>query len=372
MAPAAIGSFVAFQNAPIALAAAGLMAILAALVKQRREQSVQASHRNAVEMHNLRASIDLGHDHRKALVAAAKLASEEANTKLGALRAACSSAADGMRNVEAAATISEDEYKAASIALRDGHAQETKAFEALSVAQQALHSELVQVWQGILNRKREAKTQCHGVRAIEAQRIAARKKAHDDARESQLNDFLDQFFITQEKWPRIPKSALSALSSYGVETAADVTHDSVLKVPGFGAVRTRLLVDWRDRKARGFWFDSSKTNHSPQLGQLERKLTNERRQLERSIVKAKAQIDALVTTYNERIADNERGMIDAAIRLAQYKFDGEALQLSWSRPAPSQATSRTSQSHTAGTSRPGWSNSKPKRRRGRRGWWKRP
>jgi DNA-binding helix-hairpin-helix protein with protein kinase domain len=237
----------------------------------------------------------------------------------------------------------------------------------------------VRIWQDTQERKRQAFSIHQEIRGIETKRALAKKQAHDHARQTQLDDYLDQFFIRRETWQRIPKSTLSALTSYGIETAADVTRDEVLKVPGFGAVRTQMLIDWRDRKAKGFRFDPSKTAHDHQQQQLDRKLLTDRRQQERSLIRVKSQIDALVTSLTTRKGQHDREFAEAAQKLAQSLADGEALRLPWARQVPAKPAQPPPQPNLQFSSSPAqppptykpWYG-KPKRKRRSKGWRRRP
>jgi predicted RNA-binding Zn-ribbon protein involved in translation (DUF1610 family) len=60
-----------------------------------------------------------------------------------------------------------------------------------------------------------------------------------------LNAFLDRFQIRHAKITGIGPARLAVLASYGIESAADVSLASLLKVPGFGRSNSAPLLAWR-------------------------------------------------------------------------------------------------------------------------------
>lgn len=92
-------------------------------------------------------------------------------------------------------------------------------------------------------------------------------KGHDDAltrevmmmksnRESrQLQAYLDRFSIRNAKISGIGPAKTATLISFGIETAADVNRIAVQRVPGFGDVMSRKLVEWRRKHESRFKYD---------------------------------------------------------------------------------------------------------------------
>ncbi|MCH6266581.1 hypothetical protein [Neobacillus citreus] len=73
------------------------------------------------------------------------------------------------------------------------------------------------------------------------------KKLEKDQRNSQLNEYLDRFYIKSSSIDSIGPSRKAVLQSYGIETARDVSKQAVLRVPGFGPSLTNNLVEWREK-----------------------------------------------------------------------------------------------------------------------------
>ncbi|MEQ9530323.1 MAG: hypothetical protein RLN59_00280, partial [Haliea sp.] len=92
-------------------------------------------------------------------------------------------------------------------------------------------------------------------------------KGHDDAlsremmvmksnRESrQRQAYLDRFSIRCANISGIGPAKTATLISFGIETAADVSQNAVLRVPGFGDVMTGKLVAWRRGHESRFKYD---------------------------------------------------------------------------------------------------------------------
>lgn len=86
-------------------------------------------------------------------------------------------------------------------------------------------------------------------------------------RDRQLHDYLDKFLIRLSTIDGVPAHCLAVLCSFGIESAADISEQAVLRVPGFGPVRTERLMKWRRSKEATFVFDPSVNivNHPEEL-----------------------------------------------------------------------------------------------------------
>lgn len=76
-------------------------------------------------------------------------------------------------------------------------------------------------------------------------------------RTKQLTAYLDRFEIRKTKLRGIGPSKLATLASYGIETAADVSHQKVLSVPGFGDATAATLVEWRRKHEARFVYQET-------------------------------------------------------------------------------------------------------------------
>ena len=78
-------------------------------------------------------------------------------------------------------------------------------------------------------------------------------------RSEQMRVFLEGFQIRRTKIAYIGPAKLAMLTSYGIETAADVSSAAVQNVPGFGPTNSKPLLEWRTGLERRFVYNSSPT-----------------------------------------------------------------------------------------------------------------
>lgn len=97
---------------------------------------------------------------------------------------------------------------------------------------------------------------------IDALPVIEQKRVQDYAanrRAEHLKAHLDRFQIRRHKIAGVGPSKLAILTSYGVETAADISSGRVQAVPGFGPVNSRALVEWRQQLERKFVYNANPT-----------------------------------------------------------------------------------------------------------------
>ncbi|QFT68654.1 DNA topoisomerase I/SWI domain fusion protein [Labrenzia sp. THAF35] len=78
-------------------------------------------------------------------------------------------------------------------------------------------------------------------------------KSNRESRQRQA--YLDRFSVRRAGISGIGPAKTATLVSFGIETAADVNSHDVLRVPGFGAVTTQKLVEWRRGLESRFRYD---------------------------------------------------------------------------------------------------------------------
>jgi DNA-binding helix-hairpin-helix protein with protein kinase domain len=78
-------------------------------------------------------------------------------------------------------------------------------------------------------------------------------------RSRQLRAYLEGFLIRRTKITNVGPTKQAVLTSYGIETAADVSSASVQSVPGFGPVNSLPLIEWRQKLEHGFVYDPKST-----------------------------------------------------------------------------------------------------------------
>ncbi|UPT37840.1 topoisomerase DNA-binding C4 zinc finger domain-containing protein [Pseudomonas amygdali] len=94
-------------------------------------------------------------------------------------------------------------------------------------------------------------------RQVEADlaQVLIKLKSTREAR--QRIDFLDRFLIRRATIPGIGPAKTATLTSFGIETAADITASAVRAVPGFGEALTGKMLAWRQSHEAKFRYNTS-------------------------------------------------------------------------------------------------------------------
>lgn len=79
-----------------------------------------------------------------------------------------------------------------------------------------------------------------------------------------LHAFLDQFDIQNSGIPGIGAAKQALLSSYGVDTAADLAINKLLSIPGVGQVTANALMSWRSKIEKRFVYQSTENESDRQ------------------------------------------------------------------------------------------------------------
>jgi len=174
-----------------------------------------------------------------------------------------------------------------------------------------------------LNELEQLKTQYEDLGSQYAQE---RQKLQSTIRERQLCRYLESFFIAKHKIPNIGKARKATLASFGIETAADIEQNKILKINGFGESLTSDLVQWRKSLESKFVFNHSKGIDPKDLLALDRKYHQIRTQIENKLLGGP---EALQQIRTEAINPNRvharqtlRAEVEAAAKsLAQARAD---------------------------------------------------
>jgi len=71
------------------------------------------------------------------------------------------------------------------------------------------------------------------------------KEIQEARQASALIEYLDHFYIHDAKISNIGTQRKATLASFGIETAADLSREKILNIPGFGPSLTSDLIAWR-------------------------------------------------------------------------------------------------------------------------------
>jgi DNA-binding helix-hairpin-helix protein with protein kinase domain len=139
--------------------------------------------------------------------------------------------------------------------------------------------------------------------------------------ELQLHKFLSNYFIHNHSIPNIGDNRKSTLSSYGIDTAADIEKLNKIKVPGFGTFLEGHLINWRNNLARRFKFDPSKGIDPEEVNKLNKKFENTKIQLQNDLRNGAE----VLTRIKNRLLHSRTNLraegLTLASKLAQAKAD---------------------------------------------------
>lgn len=147
-------------------------------------------------------------------------------------------------------------------------------------------------------------------------------KVTREARQRQA--YLDQFYIKRANISGIGPAKTATLVSFGIETAADVSHSAIVRVPGFGDALANKLLAWRRAHEGRFRYDA-KPNSQDILDER-----NLRGKFAAEKVKLASKIrSGLVTLRNAKVplealparAKGDRSIQDALAARAQAEYD---------------------------------------------------
>ena len=104
-----------------------------------------------------------------------------------------------------------------------------------------------------------------------------------DIHTQQLDDYLDGYRIVDANISGIGWNRAITLQSYGIETAADISSNRILSIPGFGPAYTQKLIIWHDNIKSRFRFDPRKGVSPAEKQKVENEIATLRRQLESAL-----------------------------------------------------------------------------------------
>jgi DNA-binding helix-hairpin-helix protein with protein kinase domain len=136
-----------------------------------------------------------------------------------------------------------------------------------------------------------------------------------------LLQFLDKHEIERATIKGIGEVKKTTLESYGIETAADITRNAVMQVPGFGPALTQNLLDWRQKVEGRFKFDPQSSVDPNQVANLDRTIALRRTDIEKELRQGAATLHQLRGTIMTRRQALEGPLYEAARQYAQAASD---------------------------------------------------
>ncbi|MFN3380093.1 MAG: helix-hairpin-helix domain-containing protein [Runella zeae] len=146
-----------------------------------------------------------------------------------------------------------------------------------------------------------------------------KEKIRHKTRENQLKKFLESHYIENYNISSIASSRKATLSSFGIDTAAEIDEKIIINIPGFGPKFTNELVKWRKNIEKRFVFDPSKGMDLSEVKVLEQKFIHRRKQIENYLLNGPEEL----TKINSSIL-KERESFDKIYEIAKMLVQAEA------------------------------------------------
>lgn len=140
------------------------------------------------------------------------------------------------------------------------------------------------------------------------------------------NHFLDGFEIERATISGIGPAKKAMLESYGIETAADVTRNAVIQVPGFGPALTKRLLDWRVGLERRFRFNPAAGVDPRDVTDMDRSIQQRKAEIEAALRKGSAELQQIKAAIQTRRQALEGALCQAARELGQAESDLRAIR----------------------------------------------
>ena len=119
------------------------------------------------------------------------------------------------------------------------------------------------------------------------------KELEKNRSQIQLQKFLDSYYIRDATLSGIGPGRRAMLASYGIDTAADVSWQSLEKVDGIGTRNALTLVTWRDSLVSRFAFNPRLGIDRNEIAKLERQIAERRSHLEQTLTSGPAELELI-------------------------------------------------------------------------------
>ena len=137
----------------------------------------------------------------------------------------------------------------------------------------------------------------------------------------ELTEFLGRQFLRQATIPDIGAGRKTALASYGIETAADISSITLAKVKGFGPTLRSRLTEWRRSKEARFQFDPHKPPSPYLREEAERRFQARIKELKETTAKIETKIQVIQRSCSEKLRSAHARAVQSARQRDQARAD---------------------------------------------------
>lgn len=180
--------------------------------------------------------------------------------------------------------------------------------------------------EGFHARKAELSRLKDELEALPRSEQEALNQLHATAQERQKQKFLSICFIDRANIPGVGPTRTTALRSFGIETAADVSMTRVMQVRGFGESLTRAVLDWKRSCERQFQFNPAAAISQSDRDAVRAKFAAKRIALESMLTAAPAELQKFGQRAAAQVAALTPRLQAAAQKLAQAQADYSTVQ----------------------------------------------
>lgn len=139
------------------------------------------------------------------------------------------------------------------------------------------------------------------------------KELENNRHQIQLEKFLDHHYIRDATLASIGPGRTAMLASYGIDTAADLSWQSLEKVDGIGTRNAVTLMTWRDSLVSRFVFNPRLGMDRGEIAKLERRIQERRSQLEQTLISGAKELELIrqrtVEARGSLLAENQRALL---------------------------------------------------------------
>jgi DNA-binding helix-hairpin-helix protein with protein kinase domain len=142
----------------------------------------------------------------------------------------------------------------------------------------------------------------------------------------QLQKHLQKYLIIKSRIKEIGDSRTHTLVSYGIETAADVTHEGIKGIPGFGKHLRGVLLAWRIACEKEFKFDYRKPIPQSDIDEINKHINAKSYTLKEDLNKSINSLKELNRTIMARYTETENCLPDALKKFYEAETNWKALK----------------------------------------------